>query len=102
MFSTVSNELTTERIKSAAIKNSLTNYLCHERIASGLELKKISKSAFGDYQRKSGRQMQKCSRQIVQEHKLKLEPHLISIVFRLPVDCFCGCGTDRNTRYGRT
>ena len=68
----------------------------------GLELKKISKSAFGDYQRKSGRQMQKCSRQIVQEHKLKLEPHLISIVFRLPVDCFCGCGTDRNTRYGRT
>ena len=32
--------------------------------------------------------MQKCSPQIVQEQKLKLEPHLISIVFRLPVD-FC-------------
>ena len=69
---------------------------------SGLEVKKNSKSPFGDYRRKNGRQMQKCSRQIVEEQKLKLEPHLISIVFRLPVDCFCGCGTDRNTRYGRT
>ena len=69
---------------------------------TGLEFKKISKSPFGHYRRKSGRQMQKCSRQIVQEQKLKLEPHLINIVFRLPVDCFCGCGTDRNTRYGRT
>ena len=55
---------------------------------SGLELKKISKSSFGDYRKKNGRQMQKCSCQIVQEQKLKLEPHLISIVFRLPVD-FC-------------
>ena len=68
------------------------------RNSTGLELKKISKSPFGDYRRKNGRQMQKCSRQIVQEQKFKL----ISIVFRLPVDCFCGCGTDRNTRYGRT
>ena len=33
---------------------------------AGLELKKISKSPFGDYRRKTGRQMQKCSRQIVQ------------------------------------
>ena len=46
--------------------------------------------------------MQKYSRQIVQEQKLKLEPHLISIVFRLPVDCFCGCGTDRNTQNMKT
>ena len=69
---------------------------------TGLELKKISKWPFGDYRRKNGRQMQKCSCQIVQEQKLKLEPHLISVVFRLPVDCFCVCGTDRNTRYGRT
>ena len=61
---------------------------------AGLELKKNSKSPFGDHRRKNGRQMQKCSRQIVQEQKFKL----ISIVFRLPVDCFCGCGTDRNTR----
>ena len=69
---------------------------------SGLELKKNSKSPFGDYQRKNGRQMQKCSRQIVQEQKLKLGPHLIGIVFGLRVDCSRGCGTDRNTRYGRT
>ena len=27
--------------------------------------------------------MQKCSRQIVQEQKLRLEPHLIDIVVRL-------------------
>ena len=67
------------------------------RNSTGLELKKISKSPFGDYRRKSGRQMQKCSRQIVQEQKLKLEPHLISIVFRLPVDCFYGCETHRIT-----
>ena len=75
------------------------NYTTQLTIA-GLELKKISKSPFSDYRRKNGRQMQKCSRQIVEEQKLKLEPHLISIVFRLPVDCFCGCGTDQNTRYG--
>ena len=67
-----------------------------------LELKKISKSPFGNYRRKNGRQMQKCSRQIVEEQKLKLGPHLIGVVFGLPVDCFRGCGTDRNTRYGRT
>jgi len=41
--------------------------------------------------------MQKCSCQIVQEQKLRLEPHFISIVVRLLVDCGCGCGTDRNT-----
>ena len=46
--------------------------------------------------------MQKCSRQIVQEQKLKLEPHLISIVVLLLVDCGCGYGTDQNTRYGGT
>ena len=57
---------------------------------AGLELKKISKSPFGDYRRKNGRQMQKCSRQIVQEQKLKLEPHLINIVFRLPVSAVVG------------
>ena len=48
-----------------------------------LEIKKNSKSPFGDYQRKNGRQMQKCSRQIVQEQKLRVEPHLIDIVVRL-------------------
>ena len=69
---------------------------------AGLELKKISKSPFGDYWRKNGHQMQKCSRQIVQEQKLKLGPHLISIAFGLPVDCFRGCWRDRNTRYART
>ena len=37
--------------------------------------------------------MQKCSCQIVQEQKLKLEPHLISIVAWLLVDC--GCNRDR-------
>ena len=50
---------------------------------SGLEIKKNSKSPFGDYQRKNGRQIKKCSRQIVQEQKLRLEPHLIDIVVRL-------------------
>ena len=60
-------------------------------INTGLELKKNSKSPFGDYRRKNGRQMQKCSRQIVQEQKLKLEPHLIGIVFRLPVICVPPC-----------
>jgi len=45
-----------------------------------------------------GRQMQKFSRQIVQEEKLRLEPHLISTVVRLPLDCGCHCGTDRNNR----
>ena len=69
---------------------------------TGLELEKISKSPFGDYRRKNGRQIQKCSRQIEQEQKLKLGPHLIGIVFGLPVDFFRGCGTDQNTRYGRT
>ena len=49
----------------------------------GLEIKKNSKSPFGDYQRKSDRQMQKCSRRIVQEQKFRLEPHLIDIVVRL-------------------
>ena len=39
---------------------------------------------FGDYWRKMvALQMQKCSRQIVQEQKLRLEPHLISIVVQL-------------------
>jgi len=42
--------------------------------------------------------MQKFSRQIVQEEKLGLEPHLISTVVRLPLDCGCLCGTDRNNR----
>ena len=65
---------------------------------AGLEIKKNCKSPFGDYQRKNGRQMQKCSRQLVQEQKLRLEPHLISIVVRLLVDCGCSCGTDRNTQ----
>ena len=65
---------------------------------AGLEVKKNSKSPFGDYHRKNGRQMQKCSRQLVQEQKLRLEPHLISIVVRLLVDCGCSCGTDQNTR----
>jgi len=44
--------------------------------------------------------MQKFSRQIVQEEKLGLEPHLISTVVRLPLDCDCRCGTDRNNRSG--
>ena len=52
-------------------------------IASGLKIKKNSKWPFGDYQRKNGRQMQKCSPQIAQEQKLRLEPHLIDIVVRL-------------------
>ena len=69
---------------------------------TGLELKKISKSPFGDYRRKNGHQIQKCSRQIVQEQKLKLGPHLIGIVFGLLVDFFHSCGTDQNTRYGKT
>ena len=44
--------------------------------------------------------MQKFSRQIhvVQEGKLTLEPHLISIVVQLPVDYGCRCWTDRNNR----
>ena len=50
---------------------------------AGLEIKKNSKSPFGNHQRKNGRQMQKCSRQLVQEQKLRLEPHLIDIVVRL-------------------
>ena len=41
-----------------------------------LEIKKNSKSPFGDYQRKNGRQ-------IVEEQKLRVEPHLIDIVVRL-------------------
>jgi len=44
--------------------------------------------------------MQKFSRQIVQEEKLGLEPHLISTVVRLPLDCGCRCGTDRNNQSG--
>ena len=52
-------------------------------IASGLKIKKNSKWPFSDYQRKNGRQMQKCSPQIAQEQKLRLEPHLIDIVVRL-------------------
>jgi len=36
--------------------------------------------------------MQKFSRQIVQEEKLRLERHLISIVARFPVDFSCRCG----------
>lgn len=35
----------------------------------GSKLKKNFKSPFGDYQRKNGRQVQKCDRQIVQEQK---------------------------------
>ena len=42
--------------------------------------------------------MQKCSRQIVQEETLGLEPHLISTVVRLLLGCGCRCGTDRNNR----
>ena len=38
---------------------------------SGLKIKKNSKSPFGNYQRKNGRQIQKCSRQVVQEQKLR-------------------------------
>ena len=38
----------------------------------GLKLKKNSKSPFGDYQRKNGRQMQKWSRQIVQETETQI------------------------------
>ena len=44
--------------------------------------------------------MPKFSRQIVQEEKLRLEPHLISTV-RLPLDCGCHCGTDSNNRSGK-
>ena len=50
------------------------------KIYAGLEIKKNSKSPFGNYQRKNGRQIQKCSCQIVQEQKLRLDPHLIDIV----------------------
>jgi len=39
--------------------------------------------------------MQKFSRQIVKEQKLRLEPHFISIVVRLLLDCGCSCGTDK-------
>ena len=45
--------------------------------------------------------MHKFSRQIVQEEKLRLEPHLISTVVRLLLDCGCYCGTDRNNRSGK-
>ena len=38
---------------------------------SGLKIKKNSKSPFGNYQRKNGHQIQKCSRQVVQEQKLR-------------------------------
>ena len=44
--------------------------------------------------------MQKFSRQIVKEEKLRLEPHLICTVVWLPLDCGCHCGTDRNNRSG--
>ena len=44
--------------------------------------------------------MQKFSRQIVQEEKLRLEPHLISTVVQLPLDCGCHCGTDQNNQSG--
>lgn len=36
---------------------------------AGLEIKKNSKSPFGDYKRKNDRQVQKCSRQVVQGQK---------------------------------
>ena len=50
------------------------------KIYAGLEIKKNSKSPFGNYQRKNGRQIQKCSCQIVKEQKFRLDPHLIDIV----------------------
>ena len=50
------------------------------KIYAGLEIKKNSKLPFGNYQRKNGCQIQKCSCQIVQEQKLRLDPHLIEIV----------------------
>ena len=79
--------------KMTSIKEELKSYVmtagCRVDVMAVLQgSKKISKSPFGDYRRKNGGQMQKCSRQVVQEQKLKLEPHLNSIVFRLPVD-FC-------------
>ena len=37
---------------------------------------KNSKLPFGNYQRPNGRQMQKCSRQIVQEQNLRLVPDI--------------------------
>ena len=62
------------------LDNELTIFITVQQV---LKLKKNSKSPFGNHQRKNGRQMQKCSRQIVQEQKLRLEPHLIDIVVRL-------------------
>ena len=50
------------------------------KIYAGLEIKKNSKLPFGNYQRKNGRQIQKCSCQIVNEQKFRLDPHLIDIV----------------------
>ena len=50
------------------------------KIYAGLQIKKNSKLPFGNYQRKNGCQIQKCSCQIVQEQKLRLDPHLIDIV----------------------
>ena len=67
----LSSIATNKRQRSFAVND------CIYEDNSGLELKKKSKSPFGDHRRKNGRQMQKCSRQIVQEQKLKLEPHLI-------------------------
>ena len=62
------------------LDNELVIFITVQQVS---KLKKNSKSPFGNHQRKNGRQMQKCSRQIVQEQKLRLEPHLIDIVVRL-------------------
>ena len=59
------------------LDNELTIFITVQQVS---KLKKNSKSPFGNHQRKNGRQMQKCSHQIVQEQKLRLEPHLIDIV----------------------
>ena len=49
----------------------------------GSKLKKIPSRLLATIKEKNGRQMRKCSRQIVQEQKLRVEPHLIDIVVRL-------------------
>ena len=58
---------------------------CMPTVLTGLEIEKKNSSRLlgTSYQRKNGRQMPKCSRQIVQEQKLRLEPHLIGVVVRL-------------------
>ena len=51
------------------------------KIYAGLEIKKKFQVAFWQLsKKKNGCQIQKCSCQIVQEQKLRLDPHLIEIV----------------------